>query len=283
MNKEFYATTKEEKILCTKIEQMNNSNEIRKLANDLENQLKNEAQIFSYRIKKSYSVLRTYRLANYIKAEQLHDLLGFLVVVDKKSEITKIEDKIKKYFSNEKIKTYNLLNEVESNSKKYKILDENIKDSQYNELIFNDINTWLKIPSGLDKLLPPFSYNILLEKKFIDIDTKVSIEIRIQTKEDFITTEAYYYTIHKNDEIKLNIKIPLLCMCFKILRRMSYIVFEEDEYIKSKYKSEIDKIKNENIEFIEENREYLEKVFSEHNYLVNCYKNNLPIYDFKRI
>ena len=113
MNKEFYATTKEEKILCTKIEQMNNSNEIRKLANDLENQLKNEAQIFSYRIKKSYSALRTYRLANYIKAEQLHDLLGFLVVVDKKSEITKIEDKIKKYFSNEKIKTYNLLNEVD--------------------------------------------------------------------------------------------------------------------------------------------------------------------------
>ena len=217
MNKEFYATTKEEKILCTKIEQMNNSNEIRKLANDLENQLKNEAQIFSYRIKKSYSALRTYRLANYIKAEQLHDLLGFLVVVDKKSEITKIEDKIKKYFSNEKIKTYNLLNEVESNSKKYKILDENIKDSQYNELIFNDINTWLKIPSGLDKLLPPFSYNILLEKKFIDIDTKVSIEIRIQTKEDFITTEAYYYTIHKNDEININIKIPILCMCFKIL------------------------------------------------------------------
>jgi len=91
--------------------------------------------------------------------------------------------------------------------------------------------------------VPKFYDNILLEKKFIDIDTKVSIEIRIQTKEDFITTEAYYYTIHKNDEIKLNIKIPLLCMCFKILRRMSYIVFEEDEYIKSKYKSEIDKIK----------------------------------------
>lgn len=283
MNKDIYAITEQEKKLCKKIEQMNNTNEIQQFVNDLENELKGEVKIFSYRIKKIYSALRTYRLANYSKAEQLHDLLGILIVVDKKSEIIKIESKIKRYFNNEKINTYNMLNEIEFKAKRYNTLDENIKNNQYNELIFKDISTWLEMPKELDKLLPPFSYNILFERKFIGVDTPISIEIRIQTKEDFITTEAYYYTIHKNDEIKLNLKIPLLCMSFRLLRRMSNIAFEENDIIKNKYKMEIDEIQNENINFIKQNKEYLEKVFLEHNYLVNCWKNKLPIYSYKII
>lgn len=262
---------------------MNNTNEIYQFVNDLENKLKGEVKIFSYRIKKIYSALRTYRLANYSKAEQLHDLLGILIVVDKRSEIMKVESKIKRYFNNEKINTYNMLNEIEFKAKRYNTLDENIKNNQYNELIFKDISTWLEMPKELDKLLPPFSYNILFEKKFIGVDTPISIEIRIQTKEDFITTEAYYYTIHKNDEIKLNLKIPLLCMSFRLLRRMSNMAFEENDTIKNKYKMEIDEIQNENINFIKQNKEYFEEVFLEHNYLVNCWKNKLPIYEFQPI
>lgn len=283
MNKDIYAITEQEKKLCKKIEQMNNTNEIYQFVNDLENKLKGEVKIFSYRIKKIYSALRTYRLANYSKAEQLHDLLGILIVVDKRSEIMKVESKIKRYFNNEKINTYNMLNEIEFKAKRYNTLDENIKNNQYNELIFKDISTWLEMPKELDKLLPPFSYNILFEKKFIGVDTPISIEIRIQTKEDFITTEAYYYTIHKNDEIKLNLKIPLLCMSFRLLRRMSNMAFEENDTIKNKYKMEIDEIQNENINFIKQNKEYFEEVFLEHNYLVNCWKNKLPIYEFQPI
>lgn len=191
-----------------------------------------------------------------------------------------MENKIKKYFHNENIKSYNLLNEMKFEAKKYNVL-KNIKENQYNELIFNDMSTWLEIPSGLDKLLPPFSYNILFEKKFIDVNTPISIEIRIQTKEDFITTEAYYYTIHKNDEIDLNTKIPLLCMCFRLLRRMSNIAFEVDDDIKNRCKLEIEKIQNENINFIKQNEEIFKTVLCEHNYLVNCWKNKLPIYEFQ--
>lgn len=282
INKDFYANTEEEKILCKKIEQMNSSNQVKQFVNNFENELKNDVQIFSYRIKKPYSAIRTYRLANYDKAEQLHDLLGFLIVVDKESEIIEIADKIKSYFNSESINTYNLLNEIKFKVKKYNVLDKDIKDNQYNELIFNDISTWLEIPSNLNKLLPPFSYNLLFEKKFIDIDNPISVEIRIQTKQDFITTEAYYYTIHKNDEIKLNIKIPLLCMCFRLLRRMSNIAFEINDDIKHKFELEIDKIQKENTNFIKENEKIFQTVLLEHAHLVNCWKNKLPIYEFQR-
>lgn len=282
INKDFYPTTEQEKLLCKKIEQINSSKQIKQFVYNFENEFKDEVQIFSYRIKKPYSALRTYRLANYSKAEQLHDLLGFLIVVDKKSEIIGIKNKIKRHFSSENINIYNLLNEVEFKAKRYNVLDEDVKENKYNELIFKDISTWLEIPNGLDKLLPPFSYNILFEKKFIDIDNPVSIEIRIQTKEDFITTEAYYYTIHKNDEIKLNLKIPLLCMCFRLLRRMSNMAFEVNNDIKDKYELEIDKIQNENINFIEENKRIFKSVLLEHKYLVDCWKNKLPIYEFQQ-
>lgn len=282
MNKNFYANTEQEELLCEIIEQMNSSEGLKQFINSFEEELKDDVQILSYRIKKSYSALRTYRLANYSKAEQLHDLLGFLIVIDEKSKIIEIENKVKRYFNNENIHTYNLLNEMEFKAKKYNVLDENIKPNQYNELIFKDISTWLNVPDGLDKLLPPFSYNILFKKKFIDINIPVPIEIRIQTKEDFITTEAYYYTIHKNDEIELNSKIPLLCMCFRVLRRLSNIAFEVNDDIKNKLELEIDIIQNENIKFIKENEKIYKKVLLEHNYLVNCYKNKSPIYEFQQ-
>lgn len=92
---------------------MNSSEGLKQFINSFEEELKDDVQILSYRIKKSYSALRTYRLANYSKAEQLHDLLGFLIVIDEKSKIIEIENKVKRYFNNENIHTYNLLNEYE--------------------------------------------------------------------------------------------------------------------------------------------------------------------------
>lgn len=284
MNTNFYATNTEEKVLCQIIEEMNKSDEIQKFAKDLENILKDYVKIFSYRIKEQFSALRTYRLANYDKAQKLHDLLGFLIVVDKESEIEKVEKILKSYLSkDDNAKTYDLLREKKFEVKHYSKIKNKIDSNQYNKLIFDDINTWLKVPNELEKLLLPFSYNILCTKKFKDMIYEVPIEIRIQTKEDFITTESYYYTIHKNDNIELNVKIPLLCMCFRILRRMSKIDFESNTEVKKNYELEIKKIQDENISFIEENKENLDCIFKEYNRILNCWKNKLPIYDFKRI
>lgn len=281
INKNFKACTEEENILCKTIEEMSRSIEIKEFIQNLENALKDNVQIFSYRIKAQFSALRTYRLANYKKAEQLHDLLGILIVVDRESEIINIENIIREYLNEDNAQTYNLLKEKEFKPKKYNEILEEINDNQYNELLFNDINTWLEIPNGLEKLLPPFSYNILCEKTFKDISKKVPIEIRIQTKEDFITTESYYYTIHKNDSLKLNLKIPLLCMNFRILRRMTKLAFEEKESIKKQYEKEIEELKKESLNFFKENEKQFNNIFMENANLINCWKNKLPIYDFK--
>lgn len=282
MDKNYYPINIQEEILCKIISEMNNSTEIKDFAKELESIIKDNSEIFSFRIKEQFSAIRTYRLANYNNAEQMHDLLGFLIVVDNNLEIKKIEELLKNYLTEENIKIYNLLNEKEFKTIQYNTIQEHIEKRQYNQLIFNDINEWLYIPKDLNKLLPPFSYNILCKKKFEDIDYQIPIEIRIQTKEDFITTESYYYTIHKNDTINLNKKIPLLCMCFRILRRMTNIAFEKDISVRERYEEEIRKIEDSNKKFIEQNKEELERVFLEHNKIVNCWKGKQPIYNFIR-
>lgn len=282
MNKNYYPTNPEEKRLYTKIDSMNKSEEIQLFIKNLKNILEEKVELFAYRIKQPFSAIRTYRLAGYNHADQLHDLLGFLLVVDNASEIEKIKNLIIDSLKEEKFKSYNLLVEKKFSTNTYTELDKNIRENQYNQLIFDDINKWLEIPVGLDKLLPPFSYNILCEKDFKDTST-ISIEIRIQTKEDFITTESYYYTIHKNDSIKLNLKIPLLCMCFRILRRKSNIAFEKDDRKKEKYQFEINQILNKNINFVKENKDILDTIFQENSKLIDCWKKGYPIYEFKRL
>lgn len=282
MNKNFYPNNLQEKILSNTIKEIKNSKEVQRFISDMEDFFKDKVEIFSYRIKEPFSAIRTYRLANYKNANQLHDLLGFLIVVDNKDEIKYIEKVLKEKVETNNVKIYDLLTEKKFEAKSYKKIEDNINDNQYNSLVFNDINTWLEIPNDLNILLPPFSYNLLCAKKFKDIDNEIPIEFRIQTKEDFITTESYYYTIHKNDTLQLNIKIPLLCMCFRILRRMSNIAFESNIDIKEKYELEINQIKDKNINFIRENEKNLEYVFSEYNKIINCWKNRLPIYQFKR-
>ena len=281
MNKDFYPEDMQETILCNKIKEIKNSEEISKFLKDVEYLLKDKTEIFAYRIKEPFSAIRTYRLANYKNANKLHDLIGILIVVDKVEEIENIEKIIKEKVEVDNIKIYNLLNEKEFELRHYKKLKD-VEASKYNELIFEDISKWIYIPNDLNILLPPFSYNMLCKKKFNSIDYEIPIEIRIQTKEDFITTESYYYTIHKNDNLQINVKIPLLCMSFRILRRMSNIAFEDNIEMIEKYKREIEQIKNENIDFIEENKENFEYVLSEHSKIINCWKNKLDIYQFKR-
>ena len=206
---------------------MNTSNEIKKFVENIKTHLlKTQIEIFSYRIKEQYSALRTYRLANDNLASQMHDLLGFLIVVDNKSDIQEVDKILNGCLVEETISTYNLLEEKNFIPIQYNKIEKHIQDKQYNELMFQDINKWLNVPNQLTNLLPPFSYKILLTRQFKDISNEIPIEIRMQTKEDLITTESYDYTIHKNDMIPLNTKIPLLCMCFRILRRMTNIVFE---------------------------------------------------------
>ena len=281
MNTKFEPENIQEEILCKKIYNAQNSIELEMFANKMEKLLKDKVEIFAYRIKAPYSAIRSYRLANYKDAEKIHDLLGFLIVVEDISQIKQIKELIIKNLDVE-YKVFNLLDEKEFKAKEYKKISGQVKENQYNERIFKDINTWLEVPNNLDVLLPPFSYNILCNKEFKDIKESIPVEIRIQTKEDFITTESYYYTIHKNDNIELNVKIPLLCMSFRLLRRMAKLNLANDNNLKIVYRNQIENIKNINKKFIDENISYVKNVLKEYENIITSWKEKQAIYQFMR-
>lgn len=280
MNKNFFPNNIEEQSLSKRIEQMKNSRQIPIFTEKIKECVNDITNIFSYRIKESFSAIRTYRLAGYRNADRLHDLLGFLFVVNSIEEIPLIEKRLKEQIDVNNFKIYNLLEEKEFKVKKYSKIESSTIESEYNNLILNDMITWLKIEKNIDVLLPPFSYNVLCKKKFVDIEDEISIEFRIQTKEDFITTESYYYTIHKNDNIPVNIKVPLLCMCFRILRRKSCIAFLNNLDLKKKMELEINKIMKENKIFIEENKEIIDSALAENDKILDCWRSKYPIYGF---
>ena len=71
-------------------------------------------------------------------------------------------------------------------------------------------------------------------------------------------------------------------MCFRILRRMTNIVFEDNIDIKKKYKIELKEMQDINKDFIKANIQLINNVFKEHNKIVNYWKNRQPIYNFIR-
>ena len=229
MNTKFEPENIQEEILCKKIYNAQNSIELEMFANKMEKLLKDKVEIFAYRIKAPYSAIRSYRLANYKDAEKIHDLLGFLIVVEDISQIKQIK-----------------------------------------ELIIKNLDVEYKV------------FNLLDEKEFKDIKESIPVEIRIQTKEDFITTESYYYTIHKNDNIELNVKIPLLCMSFRLLRRMAKLDLANDNNLKIVYRSQIENIKNINKKFIDENISYVKNVLKEYENIITSWREKQAIYQFMR-
>lgn len=281
MKTDFVTESYEEKLLCNRLEQMQESKEIKVFIKNIEEIVNKDIKIFSYRIKNSKSAIRTYRLTNYKSINQMHDLLGFLFVVEDEKHIKKLVKKLKKKINNNNLEVFNLLKEKPTNNIEYSV-NENVVNNKYSELVFNSFNDLLEMPNNLKVLLPPFSYNLLCRKNFKDLEFSVPIEIRIQTKEDFITTESYYYIVHKNDTIPIEIKILLISICFRVLRRITDISFLSDNKEKELKRKEIEQVLNNNRKFIEDNKELINMIFSENNKLSNCWKNKQPIYEFKR-
>ena len=279
MKKDFVAENYDEEVLCNRIEQIQKSEYVNKFIKEIESVVDKDIKVFANRIKKTESAIRTFRLTGYESIDQMYDLLGFLFVVEKEEDIEKLVKKLKKKIKNDNFETINLLKE-----KPYKAIisgENNIENKSYRELVKNSFNELIYMPSDLKLILPPFSYNLLIKKTFKDLDFYVPIEIRIQTKEEFITTESYYYTIHKNDTLPMNIKIPLIIIGFRILKRMTEIEFITDIKNKEEKIKELQEIINDNKEFIENNKDIINMIIKENKEIIDCWKNKKPIYEFK--
>lgn len=259
---------------------MKKSKEILKFAEKVKKSLYDDVKRYNYRIKEPFSAIRTYRLSKFKRASQVHDLLGFWLIVDKIEEIPKIEEKIINIIEENKTKNYNLLEEKDLSNITYSKIKEKVSEKDFFKMVFKDYSKWLKTEQTLDVSIPPYSYTILCKKKFADVENDVPIEFRIQSKEDFITAESIYYTVFKNDTIPLETKIPLFCMCLRLLRRKTNISFSDNSEFIQKMECEINQILDTNKDFINQNKEIFDNVFRENNKLIECWKKQMSIYGF---
>ena len=68
--------------------------------------------------------------------------------------------------------------------------------------------------------MPPLGYNILAKEKLIPNEMEVPIEIRVCSKEAYISEQSAYYSVQKNDttnlpmETKNNLRLMLRKMDF---------------------------------------------------------------------
>ena len=104
------AKLSEEKKMESLLNEARNSEELKNYAENLRKELsKINIAFYSYRVKKVHSAVRSFRIANYQKLEDIHDLFGVLVVVEDKKDIAKVADIIKKDLKD--YEEYNLLTE----------------------------------------------------------------------------------------------------------------------------------------------------------------------------
>ena len=110
MNRSMVAKLPEEKKMESLLNEARNSEELKNYAENLRKELsKINIAFYSYRVKKVHSAVRSFRIANYQKLEDIHDLFGVLVVVEDKKDIAKVADIIKKDLKD--YEEYNLLTE----------------------------------------------------------------------------------------------------------------------------------------------------------------------------
>ncbi len=176
MNLNVQVETKEEKEIETYLTLLHNSSEVKAFMNEMKNYAK-EQNVFKYRarIKDVKSAIRTYRI-NHKPLSEVSDYMGLTFMVDTEEKIKPIVDYLHKRLSN--------VNDI----------DLVAEDMAYSPLI------WIK-------WLPPLTYNLFAKEELILGEKPVPIEIRICSKEGFVSEQAAYYSLHKNDYTGLELKV----------------------------------------------------------------------------
>lgn len=170
------AETEEEKAIESYLTLLHNSDEIKSFMDEMENYAK-ENKVFKYRarIKDIRSAIRTYRI-NHKDLSEVSDYMGITFMVDTEEEIQHIVDYLHNKLSN--------VNDI----------DLVAEDMVYSPLV------WIK-------WVPPLTYNLFAMEELIPGEKPVPIEIRVCSKEGFISEQAAYYSLHKNDHTGLELKV----------------------------------------------------------------------------
>ena len=172
MNLNVVAENEEEKEIEKFLELLHSSNEVEKFLETMRQEAKKRS-IYKYRerIKDSNSAIRTYRINNK-KLEDVHDYVGISFITNNEKEIYPIIDYLKEKLSNAEY--------IDFVDEKY----------IYSPLVYI-------------KWVPPLGYNVFAKEKLIPNAMEVPIEIRVCSKEGYISEQSAYYSVQKNDMTNL--------------------------------------------------------------------------------
>ena len=225
MNLNVVAETDEEKRIEAFLNLLHKSEEIKSFLNLMEEEAK-KRDVFKFRcrVKNVDSAIRTHRI-NKKGLDEVRDYVGI-------SFITKDEKSI--YPIIEFLKT--------------KLLNGDYVDFVAEEMIYS--------PLVYTKWVPPLGYNILAKEKLIPNEMEVPIEIRVCSKEAYISEQSAYYSVQKNDttnlpmETKNNLRNLVQHITYKLALLNTRELSEEE---KKQHENELMDIIEKNKEFLEEN------------------------------
>lgn len=111
------------------------------------------------------------------------------------------------------------------------------------------------------KWVPPLGYNIFAKEQLIPNERLVPIEIRVCSKEGYISEQSAYYSVQKNDTLKMPIeeRQKLRNLVQHITYKFALLSIRELSNEESeRHKKELDKIITENYKFLEKYRDLCE-------------------------
>lgn len=172
MNLDVQAENEEEKEIEEFLNILHNSTEIQEFLNSIKEEA-NRRNVYKYssRIKNVNSAIRTYRI-NKKSLKDVRDYIGIWFITNNEREIYPIVDYFKEKFPN---------------AEYIDLVDEK---SIYSPLVYI-------------KWTPPLDYVIFAKESLVPNQMKVPIEIRITYKEAYISDQAAYFSVHKNDTTNL--------------------------------------------------------------------------------
>lgn len=225
INLNVVAETKEEEKIEEYLNLLHTSDKVKQFLNSMEQEARSR-NVYKYRarIKDVKSAIRTYRI-NKKKLEDAHDYIGISFIVNNEHEIYPIVDYLKKNLS-----------------------DVELVDFVSEEMIYS--------PLVYIKWVPPLGFNLFAHEELIENQMKVPIEIRVCSKEGFISEQAAYYSVQKNDTIKMPIeeKNNLRNLVQHITYKLAVLTMRDLNVEEmQKHRNELEKIIHNNREFLIKN------------------------------
>lgn len=225
MNLNVVAETDEEKRIEAFLNLLHKSEEIKNFLNLMEEEAK-KRDVFKFRcrVKNVDSAIRTHRI-NKKGLDEVRDYVGIsFITKDEKSRYPIIE-----------------------------FLKKKLPNGDYVDFVAEEM---IYSPLVYTKWVPPLGYNILAKEKLIPNEMEVPIEIRVCSKEAYISEQSAYYSVQKNDttnlpmETKNNLRNLVQHITYKLaLLNTRELSSEERE----QHEKELMDIIEKNKEFLKEN------------------------------